>query len=171
MSKLSVIFRICSGNIKAMAIANGLHSQSIRAKPLNVCEANPSIAEAYDSFGFGHPAMGKAALKERGCGPFFTSIKTRIKGKRIALFGPYGWGDGRWMRNWQARMAADDAKLFEQRLTRPVGSSPIPKMKPSSGKRQNSMRRPRPPQTVDKPYFMLWGCMKGPWIHCSQLSH
>ena len=26
--------------------------------------------------------------------------KPKLGGKKIALFGSYGWGDGEWMRNW-----------------------------------------------------------------------
>ena len=26
-------------------------------------------------------------------------------GKKVALFGSYGWGDGEWMRSWEARCA------------------------------------------------------------------
>ena len=28
-------------------------------------------------------------------------MKPLLKGKRVALFGSYGWGDGEWMRNWE----------------------------------------------------------------------
>ena len=32
-------------------------------------------------------------------------------GKKIALFGSYGWGDGEWMRDWEARMQSAGAEL------------------------------------------------------------
>lgn len=31
--------------------------------------------------------------------PMFDGCKDALKGKNIALFGSYGWGDGEWMRN------------------------------------------------------------------------
>ena len=34
-----------------------------------------------------------------------------VSGKVIGLFGSYGWGDGQWMRDWEARMAAAGAKI------------------------------------------------------------
>ena len=27
--------------------------------------------------------------------------KSALKGKRVALFGSYGWGGGEWMQNWE----------------------------------------------------------------------
>ena len=33
--------------------------------------------------------------------PMFDGCKDALKGKNIALFGSYGWGDGEWMRNWE----------------------------------------------------------------------
>ena len=30
-----------------------------------------------------------------------------LSGKKVALFGSYGWGDGEWMRSWESR--CDDA--------------------------------------------------------------
>ena len=35
-----------------------------------------------------------------------------ISGKQIGLFGSYGWGDGRWMRDWQERVTADGASVI-----------------------------------------------------------
>ncbi len=29
------------------------------------------------------------------------ACKPALQGKKIALFGSYGWGDGEWMRNWE----------------------------------------------------------------------
>ena len=32
-------------------------------------------------------------------------VKPHLNGKRIALFGSYGWGDGEWMRTWEESCA------------------------------------------------------------------
>ena len=55
----------------------------------------------------GCPAMGAEVLEEAEFEPFFTELEGKISGKRVALFGSYGWGDGQWMRDWYKR--ADDA--------------------------------------------------------------
>ena len=35
-----------------------------------------------------------------------------LNGKKVALFGSYGWGDGQWMRDWCERAKEDGAQLF-----------------------------------------------------------
>ena len=40
-------------------------------------------------------------LEEDEFEPFFTGIEGSLSGKKVLLFGSYGWGDGEWMRNWQ----------------------------------------------------------------------
>ena len=35
-----------------------------------------------------------------------------MNGKKIALFGSYGWCDGQWMRDWVERAKGDGAVLF-----------------------------------------------------------
>ena len=37
-------------------------------------------------------------------------VQAKLNGKKIALFGSYGWGDGEWMRNWEADCDAAGAK-------------------------------------------------------------
>ncbi|MHB8065287.1 MAG: NADPH-dependent FMN reductase family protein, partial [Ruminiclostridium sp.] len=41
--------------------------------------------------------------------PMFTSCEKELKGKKIALFGSYGWGNGEWMRNWEETCISDGA--------------------------------------------------------------
>ena len=30
---------------------------------------------------------------------FFTELEGKLGGRKLALFGSYGWGDGQWMRD------------------------------------------------------------------------
>ena len=50
---------------------------------------------------FGCPAMGAEVLEEMEFEPMFSTIKGCLSGKRIALFGSYGWGSGEWMQSWE----------------------------------------------------------------------
>ena len=34
-----------------------------------------------------------------------------LSGKKLALFGSYGWGDGEWMRTWEDTCRSDGAVL------------------------------------------------------------
>ena len=55
--------------------------------------------------------MGCEQLEESEFEPLFDSCKSSLKGKNVALFGSYGWGDGEWMRTWE-----DDCKSLGANL-------------------------------------------------------
>ena len=46
-------------------------------------------------------AMGSEVLEDMEFEPMFDGCKSSLKGKRVALFGSYGWGGGEWMHNWE----------------------------------------------------------------------
>ena len=41
----------------------------------------------------------------------FSSCEAKLSGKKIGLFGSYGWGDGEWMRTWEETCLSDGAVL------------------------------------------------------------
>ena len=55
--------------------------------------------------------MGNEELEESEFEPMFCSIEGALAGKKIALFGSYGWGNGEWMRSWEDRCKQDGALL------------------------------------------------------------
>ena len=57
--------------------------------------------------------MGAEVLEEEEFEPFFTQLESKLSGKKVALFGSYGWGDGEWMRNWEERVTAAGAELID----------------------------------------------------------
>ena len=59
----------------------------------------------------GSPAMGDEVLEESEFDPMFTDVEQALAGKKIALFGSYGWGDGQWMRDWEDRCREAGAVL------------------------------------------------------------
>ncbi len=60
---------------------------------------------------FGCPAMGAEVLEENEYEPMFAGLEGALSGKKIALFGSYGWGDGQWMRDGEDRARAAGANL------------------------------------------------------------
>lgn len=56
--------------------------------------------------------MGAEVLEEGEFEPFFTEVESGLSGKKVALFGSYGWGDGEWMRNREERVSAAGANLI-----------------------------------------------------------
>ena len=44
----------------------------------------------------------------------FSGCRAKLAGKKIALFGSYGWGDGEWMRTWEKDCRADGAVIAHE---------------------------------------------------------
>lgn len=105
--KTAVIYWSGTGNTEAMAKAI---AEGAGAELFSVSEFSGSIAD-YDAIAFGCPSMGAEELEEAEFEPFFAGIESQLSGKKVALFGSYGWGDGEWMRNWQERVTGDGAEL------------------------------------------------------------
>ncbi len=110
MSKIGIIYWSGTGNTEAMAKAM---AEGAKAEAVNVADITPEAAAEFDKLLLGCPSMGAEVLEEGEFEPFFTALEGRLSGKRVALFGSYGWGDGEWMREWEVRVAAAGAKLFE----------------------------------------------------------
>ena len=72
--------------------------------------ARRAVPDLPDRLALGCPAMGAEVLEETEFEPFFTALAPKLGGKRVALFGSYGWGDGQWMRDWVQR--ADEAGAY-----------------------------------------------------------
>lgn len=58
---------------------------------------------SYDSVALGCSAMGAEELEDSEFLPMLDKAEPQLGGKKVALFGSYGWGDGEWMRSWEAR--------------------------------------------------------------------
>ena len=119
MSKIAVIYWSGTGNTQAMAeaVAEGAKGAGAQVDLYSVSETSAGAAAAYDTLALGCPAMGAEVLEESVFEPFFTELEPLLSGKKIALFGSYGWGDGQWMRDWQDRCAAAGAVLCGEGLT------------------------------------------------------
>ena len=70
--------------------------------------------DAYDAVAFGCPAMGAEELEDTEFEPMFKACEAKLSGKKIALFGSYGWGDGEWMRTWEETCKSAGAELAHE---------------------------------------------------------
>ena len=97
MSKVAVVFWSATGNTETMAncVAEGANGTIVPCSEMNAAK----LAE-FDAVAFGCPAMGAEQLEESEFEPMFSDLEGSLNGKKIALFGSYGWGDGQWMRDW-----------------------------------------------------------------------
>lgn len=115
MQKTIIVYWSGTGNTRIMAerIKEGLQD----AKIINVYEAQKDEVLSYDKIILGCPSMGFDNLEEEEFAPFFESIENKLEGKKIALFGSYGWSDGRWMKDWENRIRKAKGILFPESLT------------------------------------------------------
>ena len=104
---IKVIYWSQTGNTEEMAkaVANGIESSGKSAEILPVSSVTMADIIDDEAFAIGCPAMGAEVLEEGEMEPFVSSIEGIISGKKLALFGSYGWGDGQWMRDFEERMA------------------------------------------------------------------
>ena len=111
--KTAVVFWSGTGNTEAMAnaVADGMKEKGAEVSVLGPSEFTADKIAEFDAVAFGCPAMGNEVLEESEFDPMFTGIEGSLSGKKIALFGSFGWGDGEWMRNWEDRCKAAGANL------------------------------------------------------------
>ena len=114
MSKVYVVYWSASGNTQTMAeaVGNGINQAGGEAEVVEVGNFSADTLKDEASFALGCPAMGAEVLEESEMEPFVSEVEAFASGKKIGLFGSYGWGDGEWMRNWVARMEEAGAQVY-----------------------------------------------------------
>ena len=103
MKKTAVVYWSGTGNTEAMAqaVAEGMKNVGAEVTVLTCDQASADSLSGYGAVAFGCPAMGSEVLEEMEFEPMFDACKNSLGGKKVALFGSYGWGDGEWMRSWE----------------------------------------------------------------------
>jgi len=103
MSKIAIVYWSGTGNTEAMAnaVEEGVRGAGGEAALLPCAAFDASLVDQFDAIAFGCPAMGSEVLEEGEFEPMFSACLPALKGKTLALFGSYGWGDGEWMRLWE----------------------------------------------------------------------
>lgn len=115
MNKIFIVYWSQSGNTEMMAkaIGEGVEEGGKSAAVVHVSEASLEDLRLAPAFALGCPAMGDEVLEEGEMEPFVADVEAFASGKQIALFGSYGWGDGKWMRDWVERMTNAGASVVD----------------------------------------------------------
>ena len=102
MSKVAVVYWSGTGNTEAMAnaVCEGAHGDLIQ-----VSDFSAEKAAGYDANAWGCPAMGAEELEDAEFAPVFHDCASAMSGKKVGLFGSYGWGGGAWMEAWEGECA------------------------------------------------------------------
>lgn len=116
MSKIAVVYWSRTGNTEAMAnaVVSGVKAAGGEVTLFTASEFSKDMVADYDAFAFGCPAMGAEVLEESEFDPMFTECEGALAGKKVGLFGSYGWGDGEWMRDWEERCKSGGMNLVAE---------------------------------------------------------
>jgi flavodoxin short chain len=100
----------------ASLIKQGAESQGAEVVCKQVSDASLEELSGFDVVALGSPSMGSEVVEESEMAPFADAAAPGLKGRKTALFGSYGWGDGEWMRNWTAAMKEAGVLLVDDGL-------------------------------------------------------
>jgi flavodoxin I len=101
--KTAVVYWSGTGNTEAMAgsVAEGAKSAGAEVSVFTAADFSADMVDQFDSIAFGCPSMGSEQLEDSEFEPMFNACEAKLSGKKVGLFGSYGWGDGEWMRTWE----------------------------------------------------------------------
>ena len=116
MSKVGIVFWSGTGNTEMMAqsVEEGVVEAGGSTSVMTSAEFTCDMVDDFDALAFGCPSMGSEQLEESEFEPMFNEISDKLSGKKIALFGSYGWGDGEWMRNWEDECSSIGANIVHE---------------------------------------------------------
>lgn len=119
VDEIGVVYWSNADNIDIMAekISNGIEETGIKAVLTNVADFDIKDIETYNKIVLGCPASGGGTLEKNEFEPFFQEMSPLLKGKKVALFGSHGWGEVKWMTNWENRVKDSGAILFDRGMT------------------------------------------------------
>ena len=113
MSKVAIVYWSGTGNTEAMAqaIGAGITAAGKSADVVPMETISPADLKDQAVWVLGCPAMGDEELEDSVFQPVFEACEPKLAGKKVALFGSYGWGDGDWMRSWEEKCQNDGVAL------------------------------------------------------------
>lgn len=115
---MKIIYWSQTGNTEKIAelIKKGIELEGKSAELVQVSNIETEDVKKQEILIIGCPACGVETLDETEMEPFIRSLEGEIDGKKVALFGSYGWGTGEWMETWQERMKSYGAILISDGL-------------------------------------------------------
>ena len=116
---MKVIYWSQTGNTEKMAnlIAQGIKEAGKEAEVVSLSDITVDDLKNEEVIIFGNPAYGAEQLEESEVEPFVQSLEENINGKKVALFGSWGWGEGEWMKELEETIQSYGATLIAEGLT------------------------------------------------------
>lgn len=119
MSKIAIVYWSGTGNTEAMAglVADGARAAGSEVELFTAGAFDTGSVDTYSALALGCPAMGAEQLEESEFEPMYQSLREKLSGKTVGLFGSYGWGDGEWMRTWAEDCSSAGARMAAAPVT------------------------------------------------------
>ena len=113
--KTAVVYWSGTGNTQAMAeaLVEAIKANGAQVDLFTCDQFSADQVASYDAFALGCPSMGDEVLEDSEFEPMYDAVEPVLSAKRVALFGSYGWGDGQWMRDWEARAIGAGLTLID----------------------------------------------------------
>ena len=110
MAKLNIIYFSSTGNTEQIAtfIEEGAKAAGAEVEMISVDAADESSVDA-DFVAFGSPATGSELAQE--VIDYIESVKDKLAGKRVGLFGSNDWGEGDFMSMWIQELDKEDISV------------------------------------------------------------
>ncbi|WP_022819849.1 flavodoxin [Fusobacterium russii] len=113
MNKVSVVYYSSTGFTQAMAeaLVEGIKSAGVEPSVYKISEVNVDDVFASDVIAMGSSACGAETIEETYFVPFMEENAEKFNGKKVYIFGSYGWGGGEYADNWKAQVEGFGAKV------------------------------------------------------------
>ena len=111
MAKLNIIYFSSTGNTEQIAtfIEEGAKAAGAEVEMISVDVADESSVDS-DFVAFGSPATGSEEVAQEIL-DYIESVKDKLAGKRVGLFGSNDWGEGDFMSMWIQELDKEDISV------------------------------------------------------------
>ena len=111
MAKLNIIYFSSTGNTEQIAtfIEEGAKAAGAEVEMISVDAADESSVDA-DFVAFGSHATGSEEVAQEVL-DYIESVKDKLAGKRVGLFGSNDWGEGDFMSMWIQELDKEDISV------------------------------------------------------------
>jgi len=110
---IKIVYWSGTGNTEAMAnaVAKGVEAAGAEAQVIEVSTISAVDLTEDMVYALGCSSMGDEVLEEEFMEPFVEALQSQMSGKKVGLFGSYGWGNCEWMRDWEERLQKAGASI------------------------------------------------------------
>lgn len=117
--KIALVYRSTTGRTEAMAkaIEEGILAAGGAVKVSSIEDAKVEDVFASDVLVLGSSADGAESIDEAYFVPFMEENKDKFSGKKVFLFGSYGWGGGEYANTWKDQILEFGGEMVEEPVT------------------------------------------------------